>query len=249
MQPFIPYPGGKSKLAPILVREFLPPSRIYVEPFAGGASVFFHRSPSEVEVLNDLDASVISMYEDVRSVPCDVILAFDMRMDRDRFTRLLRTDLFASKDERLYRNLYLSKVSFSGNRRDPATNSFAQRHRSETDSVFTRERCLDIQRRLRGVRVENRDFREVLRDYDAEDAVFYLDPPYRRAIPKNYYAFNRLPPREVEEATRDLRGRVVVSYDDTEEVRDAFSPPRWDVHTLDANYSYSRHHRTKKVEL
>jgi DNA adenine methylase len=32
-----------------------------VEPFAGGAQVFFHKLPSEVEVLNDLDGEILNL--------------------------------------------------------------------------------------------------------------------------------------------------------------------------------------------
>src|SRR5207244_12734052 len=36
--------------------------RSYVEPFAGGAQVFFHKEPSAVEVLNDLDGEIVNFF-------------------------------------------------------------------------------------------------------------------------------------------------------------------------------------------
>ena len=53
------YIGGKRRLAPALSR-LLAPHVTYVEPFAGGAQVFFHKTPSRVEVLNDLDGEVVN---------------------------------------------------------------------------------------------------------------------------------------------------------------------------------------------
>ena len=47
------YVGGKRRLAPQLIALF-PEHRTYVEPFSGGAQVFFAKTPSAVEVLNDI---------------------------------------------------------------------------------------------------------------------------------------------------------------------------------------------------
>ena len=44
------YIGGKNRLAAKII-SLLPEHTAYVEPFAGGAQVFFHKRPSEVEVL------------------------------------------------------------------------------------------------------------------------------------------------------------------------------------------------------
>src|SRR5579885_2325246 len=57
----IPYIGGKNRLATKIV-PMLPLHKTYVEPFAGGAQIFFHKPPSEVEVLNDIDGEVVNFY-------------------------------------------------------------------------------------------------------------------------------------------------------------------------------------------
>lgn len=42
-----------AKLLPLI-----PPHKIYVEPFGGGASLLFAKEPSPVEVYNDIDSAV-----------------------------------------------------------------------------------------------------------------------------------------------------------------------------------------------
>ena len=55
------YVGGKNRLASQIIRTF-PKHTTYVEAFAGGAQVFFHKEPSKVEVLNDLDGEVVNFF-------------------------------------------------------------------------------------------------------------------------------------------------------------------------------------------
>ena len=55
------YIGGKNRLANQII-ALLPEHTTYVEPFAGGAQVFFHKQPSKVEVLNDLDFEIVNFF-------------------------------------------------------------------------------------------------------------------------------------------------------------------------------------------
>src|SRR6266436_8135909 len=55
------YVGGKRALAKRAIALF-PEHTTYVEAFAGGAQVFFHKPPSKVEVLNDLDGEVVNFF-------------------------------------------------------------------------------------------------------------------------------------------------------------------------------------------
>src|ERR1700686_2527421 len=57
----LPYIGGKNRLATKII-SMLPEHTAYVEPFAGGAQVLFHKPPSEVEVLNDLDFDIENFF-------------------------------------------------------------------------------------------------------------------------------------------------------------------------------------------
>ena len=55
----LPYIGGKRRVAVQLLR-LIPDHIAYVEPFAGGAQLFFHKAPSPVEVLNDIDNEIFN---------------------------------------------------------------------------------------------------------------------------------------------------------------------------------------------
>src|SRR3954470_4631277 len=55
------YVGGKNRLAKQII-AVLPEHTTYVEPFSGGAQVLFHKPPSNVEVLNDLDFEIVNFF-------------------------------------------------------------------------------------------------------------------------------------------------------------------------------------------
>jgi DNA adenine methylase len=57
----ISYIGGKNRLAKLIISK-LPEHTAYVEPFAGGAQVLFHKPRSTTEVLNDLDGELVNFY-------------------------------------------------------------------------------------------------------------------------------------------------------------------------------------------
>ncbi len=61
----IRYSGGKSTLAQWIV-SFMPKHTVYVEPFAGGGSVFFSKPPSELEVINDLNGDIVNFFRVLR---------------------------------------------------------------------------------------------------------------------------------------------------------------------------------------
>ena len=57
----IKWVGGKSRLRKQII-ELIPPHTCYVEPFSGAAWVLFGKSPSNVEVLNDVDQDLIRLH-------------------------------------------------------------------------------------------------------------------------------------------------------------------------------------------
>ena len=53
------YLGGKNRVAKKII-ALIPEHTCYIEPFCGGAQVFFHKEPAKVEVLNDLNEDVFN---------------------------------------------------------------------------------------------------------------------------------------------------------------------------------------------
>lgn len=62
MKTCISYYGGKQNLISELL-PLIPPHKQYVEPFVGGASLFFAKKPSQTEVINDFDLRVANFWQ------------------------------------------------------------------------------------------------------------------------------------------------------------------------------------------
>ena len=72
MNQLIKYPGSKWSPAKWIISKF-PPHRSYLEPFFGSGAVFFNKSPSDIETINDLDGDIVNLFYCIRERPEELI--------------------------------------------------------------------------------------------------------------------------------------------------------------------------------
>jgi DNA adenine methylase len=217
----IPYVGGKNRVAKQII-ELFPPHTTYVEAFAGGAQVFFHREPSAVEVLNDLDGEIVNFFRICQS-------HYEELLRYLNFTVVSRKwfELFKAQDprnltdvQRAARLLYLQKNAFGGLIRNPAYHyCVVQPPNFNPDSLP--ELIHNTHKRLARVQIESLPYEEVLKRYDRPHTFFYLDPPY---WDRKLYRFNFTEEDfvKLEERLRQIRGKFILSLNDLPEVRKCF---------------------------
>ncbi len=87
----------------------------------------------------------------------------------------------------------------------------------------------EIQQRLKDVVIENRDFEAIIKIYNKPGALFYCDPPYFNAE-QYYQGFGPGDHERLKKALESIKGRFVLSYNDTPEIRELYeattsSPP------------------------
>src|ERR1022692_1271838 len=218
----IPYIGGKNRLAKQII-SMLPEHTTYVEPFAGGAQVFFHKPPSNVEVLNDLDFDIVNFFRVCQWHYEELVRYLRYCMASRKLHELhVKSDPATLTDiQRAGRFFYLQKNSWGGL-------ILKQKfHYGVTQpSNYNPERIPEIiertHKRLARVQLESLPYERVLEKYDRPTTFFYLDPPYWE---RKLYKFNfTVPDFEVlERRLRALRGRFILSLDDREEVRRLFA--------------------------
>jgi DNA adenine methylase len=174
--PFV-WVGGKGRFVGKILPH-LPYSEKYVEPFGGSMSVLLARSPSAVEVYNDRYSGVVDFYRCLRDPEL-----YNKLIERIELTVHGREMFSLLKEERSSNDpviraaawYYIQQVSFGGVGRCYGRSlgkGFAGRYKDKLPHFE------EIHKRLRNVQIENMDWRPVITDWDSEDTVFYIDPPY-----------------------------------------------------------------------
>jgi DNA adenine methylase len=179
-RPLVRYHGGKWKLAPWIL-EHLPPHRVYVEPFGGGASVLLRKARSYAEVYNDLDGEIVNLFRVAREHGSRLVELLRLTpFARDEFLQAYE----ASDDpiEQARRTVIRAFMGFGSNAHNRMTGFRCNSNRSGTtparDWMNYPDALAGIVERLQGVVIENRNALDVMPQHDSEQTVFYVDPPY-----------------------------------------------------------------------
>ena len=181
-RPVLRWHGGKWLLAPWIISH-MPSHRVYVEPFGGAASVLMRKGRSYAEIYNDLDDEVVNLFRVLRSDDAPRLIEY---LELTPFASVEFFGAYESADcpiERARRTVVRSFLGFGSNGVHRATGFRSNSNRSGTtparDWVNYPDSLRLVVERLRGVVILNRDAREVMAAHDCDDALHYVDPPYR----------------------------------------------------------------------
>lgn len=175
--------------------------RPYCEPYCGGASLFFSRAPAPVEVLNDINGDIVNLFRCLQDRATFEELRHRIMWTpyaRGEFARALEVLRQTEADPvaRAWAFFVMQNQAHSGNGK--SVGSWGRVFISAggmadvTNKWLMRQSMLDAFRaRLLHAQIDNRDALEVIRYWDNEDAVFYVDPPYVSETRKsrNVYAY------------------------------------------------------------
>ena len=217
-----PYVGGKNRLAKKII-SLLPEHTTYVEPFAGGAQVFFHKQPSRVEVLNDLNEEIVNFFRVCQSHYEELVRCLRFTVASRRLHELLTNTptQILTDIQRAARFFYLQKNSFGGLvvRRN-FHYSVGARPNFRPERIP--ELLVKTHQRLQAVQIECLPFQDVIRKYDRPATFFYLDPPY---WDRELYRFNLKEEDfvDLEKLLGQVKGKFMLSLNDVPEVRKLFA--------------------------
>ncbi len=186
MKPAFGYYGAKVRIASHIINA-LPPHNAWVEAFCGSAALTIAKKPAPIEIINDLDDQIINLFDQLRNNSEKLIRAISL-------TPYARKEYFGAKNiddsidplEKARRFLISTMMTVNGAVGETGAGfSFSQSYsRNGREARVNRwynlpKRLEKVVERLKSVRVENRDARELLKMFINKPAtLFYMDPPY-----------------------------------------------------------------------
>jgi DNA adenine methylase len=228
MAPF-QWAGGKGNLARWII-QYVPSGSIYVEPFAGAASVFWHLpTPFPVEVLNDLDGDIVNLYRVLQDKAKFEKLAHRLIFTpyaRAEFVRAIQMakDPTATDIDRAWAFFvkqnqgFIGVVKTQGNwSRNIINSNNGMAH--ATSKWRSRLKLLSFwHERLSRVQIDCIDGIKCIKYWDTPETVFYVDPPYVPDTRKSRHLYKNEPDlayhERLVETILAAKGKVMLScYD------------------------------------
>lgn len=208
--------GGKHLSAEKIVKMF-PEHDCYCETFAGGLSIFFEKPPSKVEVINDVNESLMNFYRVLQRKPKE----FLERGKYELYSRSLYYEyLIDFKIKKMHNDgdipskicselgvtyEYMNKIintEFDDVERAfrffaLIKEAFSAKFnagwgmgvvRNSATSFFNEFKIIDmVTDKLKRVQIDCRDFEDIIDTYDGDRTLFVFDPPYQKSDNDSYY--------------------------------------------------------------
>lgn len=194
----------------------IPKHRIYVEPYFGGGAVFFAKSPSYLEVINDSNNRLITFYEVMRD-------QFEELNEKVTTTLHSESMYYTAKDfynnrlpcsrlELAWSVWVVTNMSFGGSIHGgwKWCNGTAGSHSGR----YMKKRSLEFQtlhKRLASVQISARNATDVIMQRDTRETFFYLDPPYPGAVQQHYSGFSMNNFIDLLEVLGNIKGKFLLS--------------------------------------
>jgi len=189
MNSLIRYYGGKGNGLGKTILNYFPnnyQNMKYLEPFGGSGALLFIKEQSPVEIYNDLEKNVYSLFKVITDKnlfqefkeKCD--LTYYSKDILDEFRESIKHDNLSILD-RAYKYFIINRTAYNGVGGFSAA-LIVRRNMSKSisDYLSTVDRLPEIHQRLSKVLVHNTDGVELIKKYDKPNWFFYLDSPYHQ---------------------------------------------------------------------
>ena len=210
--------GGKSNSIKTII-PIIPEHKTYVEPFCGASWILFAKPQSKVEVINDINGDLINFYEVIRIQYENFIHRFDYVLkSKELFLdyRDTMSDKSLSPLERAFRFYYVNQNAFGGliryNSKGKCNSPFcgSPDYKHSNGNMWDFEKINLAHERLKNVFIENDDYKNIIKKYDKDYSLFFLDPPYECKSGK-YNGISSFDYNELLNQCRNIKGKFILT--------------------------------------
>jgi DNA adenine methylase len=189
------YPGGKGKIADVfkeIIRDNMLLDSIYIEPYAGGASValslLFNEYVSEI-IINDFDYSVFAFWKSaINETDALCKLVFDTPIDIENWDKqkYIQNNIPISSELEIgFSTLYLNRTNYSGILKGGIIGGRKQNGKWKLDARYNKKNIIERIERVAAYKskicLENSDAIDLIKNIAKKHRkkyFLYLDPPY-----------------------------------------------------------------------
>jgi len=232
------YAGGKFYARKLIVQYF-PMHSYYIEPLAGGASLFFAKDKVENNWLNDIDDELMNCFRIIKGKPEALIKKLEGEEATKERHSYFKNEFKPKTDlDRAVRWFYLNRTSYSGimNRQNcfwGYGDKYSMRPENWPRHIYR------TSAKLQGVTLTSYDFERVIKE--AEDGAFlFIDPPYYNTDQDKFYThtFSRDDHLRLCSLlkTHSNRLKFLLTYDNSAEVRELYE---WAVELIEQEWNYT----------
>jgi DNA adenine methylase len=234
------YAGGKF-YARKLILEHIKPHNFYIEPFAGGGSIFFAKSKAQNNWLNDVDLELINCYRIIKDRPQELIESLLSEKALKERHAFYKHEFIPQNDlERAQRWFYLNRTSYSGimNMKNcywGYGDKYSMRPENWANNINR------TANKLKNVKLSSFDFEELLDNLPSNQNIFmFIDPPYYNADQDKFYthSFNKDDHYRLSRAL--LRNadkfNFLLTYDNSQEILDMYD---WATSIFEREWNYT----------
>lgn len=251
----ITYYGGKTKMLADIERLYIDTGR-YVEPFAGGASFFWHKKPSEIEVIGDTNGMVTNFYRVIKSPKmlkelselAEGTVYSEFAWEEARY--IYSHPGGYSKPERAWAFWMLYNCSFGGMGAHGAFQITCHQNDSWVPPVGLNNKKRKLKYygdRMKRVMILTKSALEVIVKFDSPETYFYLDPPYWQASQGPYKGYTLRNFQKLLELCSKMKGKFLLSSYACELLKDYVDQNNWNQILLDKTLAVSSN-GDRKVE-
>jgi DNA adenine methylase len=192
----ISYYGGKQNMVDILLSR-MPEHKTYLEPFAGGASLFWNKAPGKIEVLNDINMNLVTFYEQIQNNFAElekmVRSTLHCEASYKYAKKIYRSTRGYSRVQRAWAVWVGANMSFGSSMFDGTFKFNTNSHDSSHIGIVLNNKrqyfTADFAKRLERVIILNKDAVNVVKRFSAPDTFIYLDLPYHNAHQGHYRGY------------------------------------------------------------
>ncbi len=214
-RPVIGWAGGKKRLLKHLL-PLVPKHTLYCEVFGGGLALFLAKTPSDIEVINDINGDLISFYRCCKYHLDALLDELDLVLNSRQEFEDYCAQPGLTEIQRAARWFIRNKLSFSGH-----GEHFAIARSQPLGSRASRLLAIrSLNRRFDHTTIEKRTWEKIFPAYDSAESLFFLDPPYPEAGGKNYDGWDEVTLARFCAAVLALLGKWIFTFKDCEQVRD-----------------------------